>query len=401
MTPEPDFELGIPVPRKRMDGPAETAKSVVEMAEPELRPGENDLGRPRQTPRELHPLTDAERKQIQAEELERAARDLAEAEELLVSDPTLGWAGWFAHPLAVAMLLGSMGVLGLFLTSQTLSILGSLASQPPALMTLGYTVLTVLAGLILVAVGRLGLLYWRLTRNRQIRLEGLAELSQRTRLRWLVNARTQEARKQLELYLQGYPLQPGGIRTGHPLKKLGITEESESDLIRQRENLLDPARFSSSSEWFEQFRQSFQRKLDAAAEARIRYWSNRAWVVTALAPNGLYDSLATTYFGFAMITDLCQIYNLRAGRTGTAVLLGRVFFNAYLAGQVGDWEKLAEDQYDQLFLEACQIAGVGVGANVVGKVLGKVGAKATTGYLNRVLLLRLGMYTCRLLRPVA
>jgi len=33
-----------------------------------------------------------------------------------------------------------------------------------------------------------------------------------------------------------------------------------------------------------------------------------------------------------------------------------------------------------------------------GKFLGKVGAKATTGYLNRILLIRLGRYGIRLLR---
>ena len=93
--------------------------------------------------------------------------------------------------------------------------------------------------------------------------------------------------------------------------------------------------------------------------------------------------------------------NLRAGRTGTAVLMGRVFFNAYLAGQGTEWEKLAEDQYDQLFAEAMNVVGVGVSSNVVGKLLGKVGAKATTGYLNRILLVRLGRYATRLLRPVA
>ena len=42
-----------------------------------------------------------------------------------------------------------------------------------------------------------------------------------------------------------------------------------------------------------------------------------------------------------------------------------------------------------------------MGAGVAGKVLGKVGAKATTGYLNRLLLIRLGRYSCRLLRPMA
>ena len=47
------------------------------------------------------------------------------------------------------------------------------------------------------------------------------------------------------------------------------------------------------------------------------------------------------------------------------------------------------------------VVGVGVGSNIAGKILGKVGARATTGYLNRVLLIRLGRYAVKLLRPVA
>ena len=117
-------------------------------------------------------------------------------------------------------------------------------------------------------------------------------------------------------------------------------------------------------------RVAFQGELDTAAEARIRYWGSRIWVVTAVAPNTFVDSGATLFYTFSMLTDLCQIYNLRAGRTGTAVLLGRVFFNAYLAGQGTEWEKLAEDQYDQLFGEAMSAVGIGVSSNVVGKLLG-------------------------------
>ena len=118
-------------------------------------------------------------------------------------------------------------------------------------------------------------------------------------------------------------------------------------------------------------------------------------------PDSGVDSGATLFYTFSLLTDLCQVYNLRAGRTGTAVLLGRVFFNAYLAGQGTEWEKIAEDQYDQLFHEAMNVVGVGVSSNMIGKLLGKIGAKATTGYLNRVLLIRLGRYAVRLLRPVA
>ena len=124
-------------------------------------------------------------------------------------------------------------------------------------------------------------------------------------------------------------------------------------------------------------------------------------MVTAVAPNAVVDTGATLFYAVSMLTDLCRVYQVRAGRTGTGVLLGRVFFNAYLAGQGAEWEKVVEDQYDQLFHEALNVVGVGIGSGLAGKVLGKVGARATTGYLNRVMLARLGRYSAQLLRPVA
>ena len=76
-------------------------------------------------------------------------------------------------------------------------------------------------------------------------------------------------------------------------------------------------------------------------------------------------------------------------------------FDSYLAGQFNDLESVIEGQTDHVFEQGLHVVGVGMGAGVAGKVLGKVGAKATTGYLNRLLLMRLGRYSCRLLRPMA
>lgn len=366
--------------------------------EPTLRAGDTGLGRPAQVPRDASVLTDADRQALAAAADLAAARDAAEAEELLASDPAAPWAGWFAGPLAGALLLGAAGALGLFVYSQALTILANLAVQPPALAYPGYAALGLLAFAVLAAAGRLGLLYARLSLNRQVRIRGLEELQARTRLRWLAAAKSAEAKARLEDYLRAYPIDAEKDRKA--LAKVGVTPALAAELAAVRADLLDPARFASTVEWFDRFRTGFQGKLDAAADARISYWSNRAMLVTAVSPNGLVDSLSTTYFGFAMLADLCRVYNLRAGRTGTAVLLGRVFFNAYLAGQLNDFEKLAEEQYDHLFEQGMQVVGIGVSANVATKFLGKVGAKATTGYLNRVMLARLGRYTCRLLRPV-
>ncbi|MBP3958126.1 DUF697 domain-containing protein [Gemmata sp. G18] len=398
-----DFRIGVPGLGRAAIAPTLASPPVVRQetdeAAPELRPGETELGRPPQVPSDLAPLSTHDLAALKLLDDEQAARDIAEAELLLASDPTgLGWLGWFGSPLAFAFMLGMTGVIGIFLFNQTASLLQTLAAQPEWAQYVGYTGLGLFGACVLYSFIRLMVLYVRLRENRQLRVKGIKELSNRTRLRWLAAAKSTEARNQIETYLRTYPIDTEKDRRA--LAKLGITDEAIARLKSVRTELLDHDRFASTEQWFARFRDAFQSVIDEAADGRTKYWASRIWVVTAVAPNTVVDSGATLFYTFSMLSDLCQLYNLRAGRAGTAVLMGRTFFNAYLAGQGTEWEKLAEDQYDQLFNEAMNAVGVGVSANVVGKIVGKVGAKVTTGYLNRVLLIRLGRYATRLLRPV-
>lgn len=398
---EDDVRIGVPT-ANRSAVAASPARQYSPAPDPdvELREGETELGRPPQVPSGLALLSDADRTRLRQMDEEQSAKELAEAEMLIASDPSgLGWLGWFGTPLALAMLVGSVGLAGLFVFNQVLSVLNALASQPEWAQYTGYAGLGLFGFCVLYAFLRFAYLYATLRRNRQIQVKGLEELAKRTRLRWLAFAKSAEAREQLESYLKTFPLDTEKDR--RVLMKLGISDEIQVKLRAVRTELLDPAKFSSSDQWFSQLRDKFQGELDAVAETRVKYWASRIWVVTAVSPNALVDSGSSLFYTFSMLSDLCQIYNLRAGRTGTAVLLGRVFFNAYLAGQGAEWEKVVEDQYDQLFHEAMNVVGVGVGSNFAGKILGKVGARATTGYLNRVLLIRLGRYAVKLLRPVA
>ena len=101
---------------------------------------------------------------------EQAAKDLAEAELLLASDPTgLGWLGWFGSPLAFAVLLGMTGVFGIFLFNQTISLLNALAAQPQWAQYVGYGGLILFGICVLYAFLRFVLLYVRLGENRQLR----------------------------------------------------------------------------------------------------------------------------------------------------------------------------------------------------------------------------------------
>jgi putative membrane protein len=396
-----DFRIGVPgVNRAAVAPTAPPARKPEPESPPELRPGETELGRPPQVPSDLAPLSAADLVALKLLDDEQAARDVAEAEMLLASDPTgLGWLGWFGTPMAFAFLMGMTGVFGVFLFNQTASLLQTLAAvQEDWIRYTGYAGLALLGMCVLYSFLRFLFIYVRLRENRQLRVKGIRELSKRTRLRWLAAAKSAEARRQIETYLQTYPIETEKDR--RQLAGLGLTDDAIARLKVVRAELLDHDKFASTDQWFHRFRDGFQSVIDEAADRRTKYWASRIWVVTAVAPNAVIDSGATLFYTFSMLSDLCQLYNLRAGRAGTAVLMGRTFFNAYLAGQGTEWEKLAEDQYDQLFHEAMNAVGVGVSANMVGKVVGKVGAKVTTGYLNRVLLIRLGRYAARLLRPV-
>ena len=396
-----DDRIGVPTAGRGSAAPVPNGRLELDPPdEPELRAGETELGRPPQVPTTLTALSDADKLALHQLDEEQAARDLAEAEAMIVADPSgLGWLGWFGSPLAMAAGVGATGLAGIFVFNQTMSLVANLSQQPLWAQYVGFAGLGVLGFCVLYAFLRLVFLYATLRRNRQIRMQGLAELSRRTRLRWIAVAKSAEAKLQLETYLRLYPLDTEKDRKA--LARLGLTDDAQAKMRAVRLELLDPEKFASTDQWFARFRDGFQAEIDAAAETRVKYWGSRVWVVTAVAPNNLVDTGATLFYTFSMVADLCQLYNLRAGRTGTAVLMGRVFFNAYLAGQGTEWEKLAEDQYDQMFHEAMNVVGVGVGSNVVGKLLGKVGAKATTGYLNRILMIRLGKYSARLLRPVS
>ncbi len=392
MSPETleDERIGIP----RVNRPvAPKPQPELAVEEPLLRAGETELGRPIQAPESVSPLTDADRKNLREAEEAQALRDLSEAEELLASDPALPALGWLRHPVAAAFLLGSAGALGLFVYSQCLQILGALAAQPPVFQYLGYAGLLLCCLAVLYAFGRFALLFLKLRRNRQLQVAGLDELNRRTRLRWLAHAKAGEAKQRLEQYLREFPM-----ATSREKKKLlacGFTAERIEAMERVRSELLDPAKFTGSSEWFERFRIGFQGGLDLAANERIGAWARRCGLTAAAAPNGLVDSVAMFYHGFAMLADLCQVYNLRTGKTGTAVLLGRVFFNSYLSGQLSEWEKLTEEQLNQLMAPHGPLYEL-----TAARVLSKVGAKATTGLLSYFMLARLGKYACRLLRPV-
>jgi len=361
----------------------------------ELRPGDSGEDRPSQIPANLTPLNESDLKALDAAEERLLSRELREAEELIASEPSvLGLPSYLSHPLMGSLLIGVTALIGLFVFNQVAQALALLGTLQGFWMYGGYVGLGVLGAGVVYAMLRLSWLYVRLKRNRQLRLKGLEELEKRTKLRWLVNAKVKEAKSQLEAYLRDFPLAEG--RERKRLVQIGMNESLAIELTQIREKLLDRNRWPSDDVWFATFRDSFQARLDEVAAARVNYWARRTAVGTAVSPNTLTDTMMTLYFSFTMLADLCTVYNLRAGRLGTAVILARVFFNAYLAGQINEMENMTAEQIQNLISPHIPASEL-----LLAKVLGKVGAKASAGVINFFLLNRLGKYTSRMLRPVS
>jgi uncharacterized membrane protein YcjF (UPF0283 family) len=291
------------------------------------------------------------------------------------------------------MLLGITGVLGLFLVNQVSSAIATLAAAPPLWQWIGGGFLGLLGLAVLYAFLRVAFMYYRLKRNIPVRLQLLKELEERKNLRkWMVQAQWSKAWGRIENYLRDYPLSPGQ----QPKQFAAWTQNHETmnDLIKSRDLLLDRNRFMGEDKALSQFQSEFQAKLDELAASRIRYWSNRSALATAISPNGLADTLATLYCSFSMLGDLCTIYNLRTNNTGTALLLARIFLNAYLAGQLNELESVTGESAAELLRSNLPIS------DLLARVIGRLSAKVGAGMVNYFLLNRLGAYACRLLRPV-
>lgn len=368
----------------------------IQRAEPtnfEPRPGDFDEGEARlpQAPTSLvEPRPDevAREETPLEEELRRAA-------ELMASEPTVfGLPSIFGHPLVGLVMLAMAGLLGLFMFNQVASAITAINTLPESVRWLGWGFFGLLALAVVYAMLRLTILYVKLRRNKQLRLRGLEELEKRTHLRWLINAKRHEAYQQLEIYMKEYPTDTD--RDRKRLARVGLSGEDLNAVVTARQKLLDRDRWSDSDAWFGGFRDTFQAKLDEAASRRVSYWARRTAFATAVSPNALADTGMSLYFSFAMLADLCTIYNLRAGRLGTMVLLTRVFFNSYLAGQMNEMEGWTADQIQQLVEPHLPTSEL-----VLGKVFSKLGAKASAGAVNYLLLSRLGKYGCRMLRPVS
>ncbi len=301
--------------------------------------------------------------------------------------PSSPWLKW--HLGATVLIAAALGVL---VFSQAISALALAAGLPvwaqyALLIPLGVCCLAV------VVVALLLVRAWlRLRAVRQVDLAALEELRARAQSRQDGVERFQDARAQLERYLGAYPLDVDGAAR---LAVAGLQPHEVEALARARDYLRD--RSTDSRSWLADYRELFQKTQDAAAAKRVNSWSLKAAGCVIASPLPLLDSALVLGIAFKMLKDLCFIYNVRAGRSGSLVLLNRAIVAAFIAG-------VAEDAMDVAGGVAAEELSVMVGegalASVGAKAAGVVAPKLGEGAVNAFFIRRLGKAAVRMLQPL-
>ncbi len=393
-----DRPLGVPVSKSRPKAGL-VAVTANNLSEPQSPPGDlgrhpsDEVGLPRQIPSQMHAPTDNELAAIRRSESAEAERLYAQ-----VVQTNLGrYSSWGrrADKTLFVALLALLALLALFVFAQTVQILAALAVQPIAIKVLGYAGLTAIVAVLLFFAVRLLILFFRLRVNQQISSTQMQELSRRAELRALVQRDKSTAKKNLQGYLEAYPLD--AIAASGAPGLFQMDPATIQKLRDARDLLLDQDRFSDYDGWLRDFQLRFQEPLQGEADAVVRNWMRLVGIKTALSPYALLDSIIVLYCSYGMIGDLCRIYNLRMTKPGLVRLMAYTLFNAYAAGQIEDHAPdLAQIVEPTWLVDAVHAIGGGLADKIVGKALPKV----ASGAANAVLTYKLGKATIALLRPV-
>ncbi|OGR13011.1 MAG: hypothetical protein A2341_28135 [Deltaproteobacteria bacterium RIFOXYB12_FULL_58_9] len=280
---------------------------------------------------------------------------------------------WFGWTVAAGAAL-----VGLYLYSHALSALALLSGILEPWRSVAFAGLLLLVGVVVIAGARLAFVGLRLRANHQL---PVLELYRRGASRQLAARGAAEAHTLLVAYLRGFSLN----RSLPP----GLDRAVTQCLTDERATLLDPDLRLDAASWRGRFEDRFLSILDAAAKGRIKHHAFMAGAKTAVAPNGLIDILVVGYYGMALMTDLCRIYNLRTNRWDTARLFGRFLLAVYVAGETGD---AALDLYDHFH-------GL-INATVPNRTGRGLASRAAEGAVNAAMLHRIGRAAQKALRPV-
>jgi uncharacterized membrane protein YcjF (UPF0283 family) len=310
-------------------------------------------------------------------------------------------------------IIAMLSLLGLYLFAQTLTLLTQIAILPPSARWVAYAVLLALLSGILLGAIRLLTAYLRLRRTRRIKLGGIDDLNRRAEYRILVAEEASKAFQIVGEYLEKFP------RERQELLKLGFSDVQADKLLAARENLTKLGNNGLGfAYWLDRFRQDFQSVVDEAADDCITRHAKQVGFKVVALPLPLFETAVVLHGAFTMVADLCRIYQLRLGKSGTLIVIGWAAVQGVTAGEIdrltkddlhlgtqelkqhfGGVESIANAPHDAA-VSALHHSGTVLGASVSDMHLPGLLKRSAKGFLQYLLLRKLGHLTQRWLRMV-
>jgi len=293
-------------------------------------------------------------------------------------------------PFTVILFAGLAALLAIYIVSLVASVLADIARLPFWLSVPILGLFLFLFAFVVFAFLVLAFRYIRLRRVRKFDLKTLREFHHSS------NCAPHDQRLWLENYLVEYREK---LREKRPLLLsvlVGQQQDFKDRICSSIDRLLEDDSELSDRDWLENFHKEFQSVVDEAAEEYIKSCAKYAGVKTAVSPNALVDVLVTLYWSYRMVGGLFLLYQVRPSFFGVLSILWRSFLNAYISGKIQELEGKTEDTLEDAVKNA-----LGIGDGIANQIVTKISVKAASGYINYLLIRRLGKQAIRQLQPLA
>jgi hypothetical protein len=345
--------------------------------------------RPNQSPEQIV--------QVGPEEQIEVVRRLQKLRDQVESEQELGGGEaqsvWGADGRIKAMIWILAGALMLFVLSQAMSLLGQIQSMPFPTQYIGWAVF----GLVMLMLGagalRLGWIYLKLAASPNVSLSAIKELKKREEMRERAKANLRLATKQIQSFLTSYRIEDPKMQ--RRLRRLGFAGD---EVQRLQENVTRLRRKDRGDDeaYLQNVSEQFLARLDEKAKKRIKAYAILTGAKTAVFSRGHIDTLIVVANAYLMVSDLCELYNVRTSRMGTLKVLAHMCIAAFVAANLEDVADSVVDAAKGAFADDLGPAGAGLvaGATAITK-------RGTEGLINYLLIQRLGRTTLRNLRPIA
>jgi uncharacterized membrane protein YcjF (UPF0283 family) len=305
------------------------------------------------------------------------------------------------------MLVGVAALIALFMIGQIMDAIAKIQTLPFWSQWVVGISLALVVGVLLFLIYQLTVLFSKLRRNEPIHLVGLRALAEREELRKYGIQQANKGKDRLIDYLSTYPIENHKL-----LLSAGLLQSDIDILNKYREILLKDAKTENSQKWIEKFYAGFQIILDEAAKRRVKSYAIKTGLKTSISAMPLLDNIIMLTMSLLMIKDLSILYHLYLKPTASAMILVRAFAQAYLAGEMQDLSEslydnaskaMPDSSFETLSTYLTEQFGEqlsGQIAQMSSKVSKIIGSKAGEGFINGLLVKRLGYATLKLLRPV-